>query len=81
MEKTLIIFSGIVFITAGVGFAFAKSDKTAKEKDEKRFGPLCIFNIGGWYWLIQNKTLKYIFASICLIIGSIFIICGLKTNF
>ena len=54
-DNIILIFPGLIFLVAGLGFLFARADKSAKEKDEKRFGPLSPFNIGGWYLLIQNK--------------------------
>lgn len=81
MDQIIVIFIGIIFLIAGVGFSFAKADKSAREKDNKRFGPLSNIGIGGWYLLMQNKTTKYIFISICLVLGLVFVVYGLKGNF
>jgi NADH:ubiquinone oxidoreductase subunit 2 (subunit N) len=78
IENIVFVSAGVIFVIAGIGFAIAKSDAEAKEKDEKRFGPLNIFNMGGWYLLMQNNILKYVFIAIFLITGFIFIIYGLK---
>jgi hypothetical protein len=44
-ENIVLIFPGLIFLVAGLGFLFARTDKSEKERDEKRFGPLSPFNI------------------------------------
>ncbi|MEE4606199.1 MAG: hypothetical protein V2J65_33325 [Desulfobacteraceae bacterium] len=72
-ENIVLIFPGLIFLVAGLGFLFARTDKSEKERDEKRFGPLSPFNIGGWYSLAQNKIAKSIFIAFCILIGFFFI--------
>jgi hypothetical protein len=48
-DEIIFISPGLIFLIAGLGFLFARADKTAKEHDEKRFGPLSPFSMGGWY--------------------------------
>jgi hypothetical protein len=81
MDQIIVISIGIMFLTAGVGFSLAKADKAARERDEKRFGPLSNFGIGGWYILMQNRTAKCIFCSLCILLGLIFIVYGLSGSF
>jgi hypothetical protein len=70
-----------MFLVAGLGLLFARADKTAKEKDEKRFGPLSPYNLGGWYLLMQNKSTKYIIVIFFISLGLFFIVYGLKSIF
>jgi len=70
-----------MFLVAGFGFLFARSDKSAREKDEKRFGPLSPVNMGGWYLLMQNRSAKYIFVIFCISVGIFFIVYSLKSKF
>ncbi len=72
-DNIVLIFPGLIFLVAGLGFLFARTDKSEKERDEKRFGPLSPLNIGGWYSLVQNKIAKSIFISFCISIGIFFI--------
>ena len=58
-DNIIFLAIGLIFFITGLGFLFARADKSAKEKDEKRFGPLSAFNLGGWYLLAQNKIAKY----------------------
>ena len=80
-DNIILIFPGLIFLVAGLGFLFARADKSAKEKDEKRFGPLSPFNMGGWYLLMQNKSAKYIFVIFCISLGLFFIVYSLKSIF
>jgi hypothetical protein len=76
-DNILLIFPGLIFLVAGFGVLFARSDKLAKEKDEKRFGPLSPFNTGGWYLLIQNKSVKFIFIIVCISLGVFLVVYSL----
>ena len=67
----------MIFLVAGLGLLFARADKKAKEKDENRFGPLSPFNIGGWYLLMQNISVKYLMIILFISLGLLFIVCGL----
>jgi len=80
-DNIILIFPGLIFLVAGLGFFFARVDKSAKEKDVKRFGPLSPFNLTGWYFLAENKYAKYIFIIFCLTLGLFFIIYSLKSIF
>ncbi|MCP3872654.1 MAG: hypothetical protein GY699_05785 [Desulfobacteraceae bacterium] len=80
-DQILIIVCGAIFLIFGVGFIFAKTDESARKKDEKRFGPLPNISMGGWYILGQNKILKYFMIAIFIMIGLIFIISGLAQIF
>ena len=82
MDDNIIFLAiGLIFVIAGLGFLFARADKSAKEKDEKRFGPLSVFNLGGWYLLAQNKIAKYIFVIFCISLGLLLIVYSLKPIF
>lgn len=78
-DNIILIVIGLIFLVAGLGFLFARSDKSAKERDEKRFGPLSIFNMGGWYILMQNKSVKYTIIIFFILLGLFFIVYGLKS--
>ena len=80
-DEIIFIFPGLIFLIAGLGFLFARADKVAKEHDEKRFGPLSPFNMGGWYLLMQNRTAKSIFIIFCISLGLFFIVYSLKSFF
>jgi len=77
-DQIFILIVGAIFLIFGIGLAFAKTDESARKKDEKRFGPLTNIGMGGWYILGQNKILKYFMISICILLGLIFILSGLK---
>lgn len=77
MDQIILIFSGSIFIIAGIGFALAKIDESAKKKDEKRFGPLCNINMGLGYTILRNKFFKILIIFISLGIGICFILNGL----
>ena len=80
-DNIIFIVPGLIFLVAGLGFLFARTDKSSKEKDEKRFGPLSPFNMGGWYSLAQNKIAKSIFIIFCISIGIFFTIYSIKSIF
>ncbi len=77
-DQFLLLFPGLLFLITGIGFILARSDKSAKEKDRKRFGPFSIFNMGGWYILAENKWAKYAFIIFCISLGLFFIFYGLN---
>ena len=79
-DNLILIFPGLIFLIAGLGFLFALSDKSAKEKDEKRFGPLTPFNMGGLYLLMHNKSTKYIIIILLISLGLFLIVFGLKST-
>jgi len=76
-DQILIIISGALFLIFGISLIFAKTDESARKKDEKRFGPLSNINMGGWYILGQNKILKYFMISIFILLGLTFIVSAL----
>jgi hypothetical protein len=78
-DQLLLLFPGLMFLLVGLGFLLARSDKSAREKDERRFGPLSAFNMGGWYLLAQNKYAKYTFVVFCLSLGLFLIVYGLSS--
>ena len=80
-DNVILIFPALIFLAAGVGVILAQTDKSAKEKDEKRFGPLSPFNIGGWYLLVQNKIAKSIFIIFCILIGILLTVYSIKSIF
>lgn len=80
-DYIILIFPGLIFLVAGLGFLFAQTDKSAKERDEKRFGPLSPLNMGGWYSLAQNKIAKSIFIIFCISIGIFFTVYSLTSIF
>jgi hypothetical protein len=80
-DNIIVICTGLILLVAGLGFLFARADKSAKEKDEKRFGPLSPFNMGGWYLVMQNKSTKYIIVIYFISAGFFLIVYGLKSMF
>jgi hypothetical protein len=76
-ENIILIFPGLLFFITGLGFLFARVDKSAKEKDVERFGPISPLKLTGWYYLAENKCAKYVFVIICLTLGLFFIIYSL----
>jgi hypothetical protein len=80
-DNVILIFPALIFLVAGLGVLLARTDKSAKEKDERRFGPLSPFNLGGWYLLVQNKIAKSIFIIFCISIGIFFTVYSVKSIF
>jgi hypothetical protein len=76
-ENFILIFPGLLLLITGLGFLFARIDKSAKEKDVKKFGPISPLNITGWYYIAENKCAKYVFVIICLTLGLFFSIYSL----
>ncbi len=76
-DNIILIFPGLIFLVTGLGFLFARVDKSAKEKDVKRFGPISPLRLTGWYYLSENKSAKYIFIIFCLALGLFLIIYSL----
>ena len=80
-DNIILIFPGLIFLVVGLGFLFARVDKSAKEKDVKRFGPISPFNLIGWYFLAENKIAKSIFIIFCISIGLFFTVYSIKSIF
>jgi hypothetical protein len=77
-DQILLISVGVIFYLAGLGYAFVKTGSSAKQKDEKRFGPLSNANIGLGYSLLRIKWVKGIIVIFCIGIGTLLIATGLK---
>jgi hypothetical protein len=73
-DNIILILPGLIFLVAGLGVIFARVDKSAKERDKKRFGPISPLGLTGWYYLAENKGAKYTFAIFCLALALFFII-------
>ena len=78
-DNIILIFPGLIFLVAGLGFLFARVDKSAKDKDVKRFGSISFLGLTGWYYLAENKCAKYVFVFFCLALGLFFIIYSVIT--
>ncbi len=78
-EDIVLIIPGLIFLVAGVGFLFARADDYAKEKDEKRFGRLSPYNLGGWYILMQNRSVRKVFIVFCILLGTFLVFYSLKS--
>lgn len=77
-ENIILIFPGLLFFIVGLGFIFTRVDKSSKEKDVKRFGPISLLRITGWYYILENKSAKYVFVIFCLTLGLFLIIYSLR---
>jgi hypothetical protein len=78
IDQIYLIIGGAIYLIFGIGLIFAKSDKSSREKDEKRFGTLPNISMGGWYFLGQHKRLNYFIIYFFILLGLIFVVAGLR---
>jgi hypothetical protein len=71
-EEWVLFFAGSLFAIAGLGFAFVSTDESARNKDERRFGPLSNLNMGLGYTVLQGKGPRTFFVLLMLGMGAVF---------
>jgi hypothetical protein len=76
MDQMVSIFCGAMFILAGIGCAFGKTDESARIDDENRFGPLSIANMGPGYAMLRNKWCKILVILSFWALGISFVLNG-----
>ena len=75
-DQIIFIVLGFLLQIGGIGFALVKIDTNAYEKDEKRFGPLSILNVGLGYHLLGFKYFRWVLVILLLSSGLASILYG-----
>lgn len=60
------IATGVLMILAGIGFALVSVDEAAYRKDEKRFGPMSILNMGSGYFTLRVRWFRWFLVTLLL---------------
>ena len=77
-DQIIFVAFGFLLLIGGIGFAFVKIDTNAYEKDDKRFGPLSVLNMGLGYHLLGLKYFRWALVIFLLTTGLVFIFYGFK---
>ena len=77
-DRVILLVTGSLFILMGIGYVFVKTDSQARQKDEKRFGPLSNYGMGFGYIVLQNRLARILVSAIVIGLGMIFILAGFE---
>ena len=74
--QIIMIFMGLFMLLFAIGLAFVKVDNEAYMKDQRRFGPLSIYNMGFGYFLLRNQLFRWLTFILFIGLGLLFICTG-----